>query len=68
MYYICSKFKPGHKKTRRPGGPGLGGSSVRAKEAVLGRTYADGSLLNAYQLVTMAFWNFCSTKAFTSAD
>lgn len=35
-----------------------------------GRTYADGNALKrtAYQLVTTAFWYFCSTKAFTSGD
>lgn len=35
-----------------------------------GRTCADGSLsfLGHYQLVTTAFWYFCSTKAFTSGD
>ncbi len=33
-----------------------------------GRTCADGNLKTAYQLVTTAFWYFCSTKAFTSGD
>jgi hypothetical protein len=70
MYCFCSYFKSRYKKTRRPGGPGHGGSGTSALgRLVLGRTYdADGSLWTAYQAVTIAFWNFCSTKAFTSAD